>query len=279
MIKYINKKSLFITVILMFCIFIPGCSSLNSLQVKVGLKNSDFDYINQGKVKRIIIESTRDQGFRFVVTDQKAITELYDILSSAKQAKQKSNLKPDYIFEIDETNNKVHKFNYIVGLDKKDYGNLYNNNNVYIVSNRIDNDIITNFWNIRTPPNDFKSIYYGSVKNALDEYFKNKDKNKTIGINFDDDVDAARFILSTELADFTSDISSKFKNSSIVNHDKDKYDILVTVKTEGYKSTLYKLTVTFWDKSQQNEKKYYIINSYKNTRWDTTISENKPDTF
>ena len=49
---------------------------------------------------------------------------------------EKSELQPDYIFEIHE-GGIVHKFNYITGLDKNDYGNLYNDDSVYIVSREL----------------------------------------------------------------------------------------------------------------------------------------------
>ena len=204
-----NKRYLFLAMIFIFCFFSSGCSKLNELEVKAGLKNTDFEYIKQGKIEKIVIQSTRDQGFRFIVTDQKAIGELYDILSTAKTASQKSSLEPDYVFEMDEGNNKVHKFSYVAGLDKKDSGNLYSDDKIYIVSTRIDNDIIKSFWTIRKPK-DFKEVYYGSIIDTLNQYLKNKDKSKTVGINLKDDVDSAKFILSTDLEDFKSDLKSKF---------------------------------------------------------------------
>lgn len=276
----IRSKNLFLlSLILLICIFSSACSKIDELKVKSGLKNADFEYIKEGKVKKIVIQSTRDQGFRFIVTDKKAIGELYDILASAKKGSEKSSLEPDYVFEIHEGNNKVHKFNYVAGLDKKDAGNLYSNDSIYIVSKRIDNDIINSFWNIRMPPKDFKDVYYGSLIDALNQYLKDKDKNKTVGINLKDDVDAGKFILSTDLEEFKSQLNSKFKNVSIASQDKDKYDVFMTVKTQGYKSTLYKATVVFWDKSEKSEKKYYIKDEYKNGRWSISISENKPDKF
>lgn len=278
----ITKKRLNIFIVLNILILVTllcGCNKLNELEVKAGLKNSDFEYIKQGKVKQVIIQNTRDQGFKFVVTDQSAIKNLYDILSSAKKVSKKSSLAPDYVFEIDEGDNKVYKFSYIAGLDKKDSGNLYSKGKVYIVSNRIDNDIINNFWNTRMPPNNFKSVYYGSIMDTLNKYFSGKDKNQKIGINLKDDIDAQRFILSTEEEEFKSDLSNKFKNASIGNNDEDNYDVWVTIKTEGYKSTLYKMTVTFLDRKSQSEKNYYVQDTYSSGGWSQSISENKPDGF
>ena len=247
--------SVFLVLItLMTSILLSGCDKIDELEVKAGLKNSDFEYIREGKVDKIVIQNIRDQGFKFVVTDQNAIKDLYDILSSGKKVSRKSSLQPDYI-------------------------NLYSNNQIYIVSKRIDNDMINNFWNIRMPPNNFKQVYYGSIMNTLNEYFRDKDKNKKIGINFRDDIDGSRFILSTEVEEFKSDLNDKFKNAGIGNNNKDKYDIWVTIKTEGYKSTLYKATITFWDKKNKSEKIYYIYDTYSGAGWDIKVYKNEPENF
>lgn len=245
-----KRKYIFLLVLLILCFLSSGCSSIDDLEVKMGLKNRDFEYIKQGKIQKIVIQNVRDKGFRFMVTDQNAIKELYDILSTAKIANKKSSLEPDYIFEMDEGNNKIHKFNYVAGLDKTDSGNLYSDNKIYIVSKRIDNDIMENFWTIRKPK-DFKEVYYGSISNTLSQYLKDKNKSGSIGVNVKDDVEAAKFILSTDLEDFKSDLNSKFKNVSIEDKDEQNYDINMTIKTQGYKSTLYKAIVVFWDRAEK----------------------------
>jgi hypothetical protein len=120
-------------------------------------------------------------------------------------------------------------------------------------------------------------VYYGSIIETLNKYFKDKDKK--IGINFNEDIDAARFILSTDLEEFKSELTDKFKNANIGNNDKEKYDVWVTVKTEGYKTTLYKATIKFWDVKKKSEKVYYIKDIYENGRWNVTISEDKLEGF
>ncbi|WP_374119047.1 hypothetical protein [Clostridium sp. OS1-26] len=274
----LNIKKFFLIIFIITCVFSTGCSSLDNIKIKSGLKNTDFEYIKQGKIQKIVIQSTRDQGFRFIVTDQKAIGELYDILSTAKTATQKSSLEPDYVFEMVEGNNKVHKFNYVAGLDKSDSGNLYSNDKIYVVSKRIDNDIIKSFWTIRKPK-DFKEVYYGSLIDTLSEYLKDKDKNKSVGVSLKDDVDAAKFILSTDLEDFKGELKDKFNNTSVADKGKENYDVWVTVKTQGYKSTLYKATVVIWDKAEKSEKKYYIYDQYETNRWNVKISAEKPPKF
>ncbi len=276
--KLKKSKWIFLSMFLLFCFSASGCSKIDDLKVKTGLKNNDFEYIKQGKIQNIIIQSTRDQGFRFTVKDKKAISELYDILSTAKTVNKKSSLEPDYVFEMVEGNNKVHKFSYIAGLDKTDSGNLYSDNKTYIVSKRIDNDIIKSFWTIRKPK-DFKEVYYKSITNTINEYLKNSDKNKSIGINFKDDVESAKFILSADLKDFKEDLNSSFKNVTIADKGKENYDIWMTIKTEGYKSNLYKATIIFWDKNSKSEKKYYIVDEYKTGTWNFKVSKDKPDKF
>ena len=281
-----KKKLIFLVVFLMLSLMFTGCNRMEALKVKLGLKNNDFEYIKQGKIEKIVIQNTRDKGFRFIVTDKKAISELYDILSTAKEVKEKSSLTPDYVFEMYEGLNKVYKFNYIAGLDKKDAGNLYSDNKVYIVSKRLDSDIIKSFWNVRRP-RDFEKVYYEeTVLDVLDRYKKDIEKeesskevkrklsDKTIGININDDVEVGKFILSTDLEEFKGKLAEKQKNTELVVKDKN-YDIKMTVKTQGYKSTLYKATVTFWDKENMSEKKYYIISDNKDNGWKTDILTDK----
>lgn len=274
----LNIKKALLAAFMMICIFSTGCTKIDDMKVKAGIKNTDFEYIKQGKIDRVVIQSTRDQGFRFVVSDKNEIGELYDILSTAKSAPQKSALEPDYIFEMVEGNNKVHKFSYVAGLDKTDSGNLYSDDKIYVVSKRIDTDIIKRFWIIRKPK-DFKEVYYGSIIETLNQYLKDKDKNKNIGVSLKDDVDSAKFMLSADLEEFKGDLKDKFKNVSIMDKDKENYQVWMTIKTQGYKSTLYKATIVFEDKAEKSEKKYYIYDKYENNRWNVKVSAEKPDGF
>lgn len=275
-----NKLCLAVIFLMMMASLFSGCSKIDDIEVKLGLKNNDFEYIKQNKVQKIIIQSTRDKGFRFLVTDTKAISELYDILSSAKTVKEKTNLEPDYVFEMYEGNNVVHKFKYVAGLDRKDFGNLYSDNKIYIVSKRIDNDIIKSLWTIRKPK-DFEVIYYKSIINAIEKYGTNTNGSKKVGINIYDDVDVAKFILSTDLEDFKSELSSKTNNTQLMNNaaEKGNYDSIISVQTQGFKSTLYKAIITFTDKSNNNEKKVYVLDKYENGQWNMNISETKQSGF
>lgn len=279
-----KRKHIYVALILVFSLVFSGCTKVEDLKVKMGMKNNDFEYIKQGKIQKIIIQSTRDTGFRFVVQDKKAIGDLYDILSTAKEAKGKSNLEPDYIFEMQESPSKIYKFNYIAGLDKEDLGNLYSDDKVYVVSKRLDNDIIKSFWNIRKPK-DFNTIYYKNILDTLDDYLKKGDKNKTIGIDINEDIDVAKFIFSTDLEDFKSSLKDKSSKAELIEKPKDinsaekEYDVNMTVKTQGYKADLYKAIITFWDKNEKKEINYYIRNQFKDGRWTNEISTNKLKDF
>jgi hypothetical protein len=273
-----NKNKFGIVLFILIAAFMfTGCKSFDNIKVKLGIKNNDFEYIKQGRIKKIIIQSTRDKSFKFVVTDEIAIKDMYEILSSSEEVTEKSTLESDYIFEMYEGVDKVHKFNYIAGLDKKDGANLYSEDKSYIVSKRIDNDIIQNFWNIRKPI-DFKTVYYDSILKVFDNYFKEEVKNKKIFLDISEDVEASKFILSTDLESFKSKLLSDF-NTQLSKDNKAGADVLIKVKTEGYKATIYKSTMTITSSADAKEKVYYIVAKY-DSDWNIEIFEDKkPEEF
>ncbi|WP_291632311.1 hypothetical protein [Clostridium sp.] len=271
-----NKYIIFSFIIIAAFIF-TGCKSFDQIKVKLGLKNNDFEYIKQGRIKKIIIQSTRDKSFRFVVTDEIAIKDLYEILSSAKEVTVKSTLESDYIFEMYEGVDKVYKFNYIAGLDDKDGANLYSADKSYIVSKRIDNDIIQNFWNIRKPI-DFNTVYYDSILKVLDNYIKGDVKSKKIFLDLSEDNAAAKFILSTDLEPFKSKLLNKF-NIVLLKDKNAAYDVLIKVKTEGYKATIYKSSVTIKTSLIEKEKVYYVVAKYDKGWNIETFEDKKPNNF
>lgn len=265
-------RGICIVLIVLIAVTSGGCSPFDSLKIKLGISNNDFEYINQGKIKKVSIQNTRDKGYRFTVTDPRTIKELYTILSTAKPVKEKTSLQPDYIFEMEETPDKIYKFNYIAGIDKKNSGNLYSDDKVYQVSNRLDNDILVSFWNMRTPKS-FKYVYYKALMEVIDEFSKSSDKSKTVGVDISGDTESAKFILSKDLEEFKTDLKKKYSNFQLIEDKNGKYDIVMDINTEGYKSTLYKIKVVFGDKVQNSEKKYYVLAVYDN-EWKITV---KPD--
>lgn len=248
------------------------------MKVKLKMKNQDFEYIKQGKVEKIVIQSTRDNGFRFVVTDKSTIRDLYGLLSTGKEATENSNLSPDYIFEFQESADKIHKFNYVAGLNKKGVGNFYDGEKSYSVNKRLDNDIIRNMYSLRRPK-DFSDIYYASILKFLSSYGKNinSDGSKSLGINIKDDIECAKYVLSVELEDFKYNLNSTIKNAKLVDNNKEDFDILVSMKTQGYKTTVYKSIITLYNKSEGTELKYYVLGNYENREWTILISESRPE--
>ncbi|MBU3129701.1 hypothetical protein [Clostridium tagluense] len=274
-----NKNKLLIFSFIIIAAFIfTGCKSFDGIKVKLGLKNNDFEYIKDGRIKKIIIQSTRDKSFRFVVTDEIAIKDLYEILSTSKEVSEKSTLESDYIFEMYEGVDKVHKFNYIAGLDEKDGANLYSSDKSYIVSKRIDNDIIQNFWNIRKPI-DFKTVYYDSISKVLDKYVEGEGKGKKIGLDISEDNSVAKFVLSTDLESFKSNLVDDY-NATLLKGKATDYDVLIKVKTQGYKATIYKATATIKTTLSEKEKVYYVVAKYNKGLWNIeTFEDKKPAKF
>lgn len=271
-------KILVCILIITFTFTLSGCN-LDKVKVKMGLKNEDFEYIKQGRVNKIIIQSTRDKGFRFIVTDKYVINDLYYILSSAKCVKQKTNLDPDYVFEIYEGHDKVYKFNYVAGVDSQGGANLYNKDKMYLVSGRLDTDIMKNFWNI-TMPRDFESVYYNAIFKVLDKYEKGRNKNDSIGIDFKNDVEASKMILSVDMENFRRDLVDKYSNAELVKEDRNKYDVIFDIKTEGYKARLYKMSIKVWNSQEKSEKVYYVWANHENGGWNINIyDDKKPDKF
>lgn len=272
----IKKKICFLLSIIMICLCFSGCGSIDKLQLKLGMKNNDFEYIKDGKIGKVVIQNTRDKGFKYVITDKKAILELYDILSTGKKVAEKTALTPDYTLEFYEGESKVYKFNYVAGLDKKDAGNLYSTDKVYLISGRLDSDIIQSF-TISRIPKDFKNIYYEAILQVLDTYKNTLKKDISIGVNIKDDVEIQRFLLSTEIEDFKGELKSK--NASIIS-DNEKYDAVASVVTSGYrtstKETNYKCIITINNTKDNSKKIYYVKGIYNSfNRWEIKISTDK----
>lgn len=263
-----NKKRLSIICVLIVLSFMfSGCTQVDKIKLKLGLKNNDFEYLKQGKVKKIIIQNNRDKGFKFIVSDKKTLSELYDILSTAKPVNVKTSLEPDYLIELQESPNKTVKFNYISGTDKKDAGNFYSEDKVFMVSKNIDTNIIKNF-GVMNKPRNFKDIYYGSILQTIDNYKQINKKSSSLGVNLNDDINGAKYILSTELEEFKADL--KKKGVELVDKNK-KYDVVFNVSTQGYRLSGYKAIITVMNNNDNTEKKYYIVGKFKSTLWDIKL--------
>ena len=279
---------IFVCLILVITSLLSGCTQISNVQVKLGLKNKDFEYMKQKVIKKVVIQNTRDRGYKFILTNPVAISEIYDILSGAKPVDTKSSLKPDYVFQIYENDKIVHEFSYIVGLDKNDGGNLYSKNKNYIVANRIDSEILNQFNDVRTPK-DFNKIYYPAISECIDKYRSSIKNNKSIGIDISSDLDVAKYVFSSDLDDFKKALSS---NVSVLKKPDDPCGVKETITTEGYKegsfkynnipytsSYIYKGMVVFEDSATKEQKKYYVVGINSKDYWDIIISETKSSDF
>lgn len=271
--RIINKRILLICLTLILTMLLTGCSTVDKALIKLGFRNTDFEYMVKSKVDKIIIQNSRDTGFRFIVTDDKAINDIYKILRNGKVAKEKSSLDPDYVFEVHMVGDEVKYYNYVVSVSDRSTGNFYNDDVSYSVSSNLDDTILNNLEFIRKPRN-FTDIYYNSI---LDVIKKNKkqlsDKNNKVGINISADVDCLRYMFSVDLEQFKKDIKDVLPNADLVSGDTADYDTIISVSNKGYSTSLFKTVITIDDKFNKSYLTYYVKGTYEYKNWDIEISE------
>ncbi|MEQ8154003.1 MAG: hypothetical protein ABRQ25_03775 [Clostridiaceae bacterium] len=272
MLKKIFK---FVVPLIIITALLSGCSTMDNIKLKLGLRNNDFEYMKNDNIDQIIIQSTRDTGFRFVVTDNNTIENMYKLLSSSKEAKEKIDMEPDYIFEI-HIGEEVKKFKYVVGVSSNNKGNFYDDNKVYSVSSRLDNDIIQNLSFLRKP-REFSKIYFGSILKVMQE---KKDylnaENKKVGIEILSDVECTKYMLSIDIEDFKKNVTDIVKNADIIKGNKENFNIIVTVSNQGYTSKTFKTIITIEDKVDHSYFEYYVSGTYELNSWDISLDTKKP---
>ena len=250
--------------------------SLVSCDFMSNMKNEN-NYFNSMKsegIDEISMQNIRDKSFKFLVSDEKSIENIYNLLTNAKESNVRTELEADYIVEIvfgDETK----QFNYVVG----DYeGNFYNDEVSFTISKRLDESIIQNLTIIRKP-RDFEYIYYNPIYDILE--LVNKDVNLSnlrVGIDIKEDKDCLKYVFSKDINNFL-DKSKKLTSSiqMLDNNDND-FDIIIRVKNRGYSTTEYKSNITVEDKINKTESYYYIYgeNEYKEWKINIYTKENLP---
>ncbi|MEG2919171.1 MAG: hypothetical protein RR851_14710 [Clostridium sp.] len=241
--------------------------------------NKDFEYMKERTIMKVTIQSTRDKSYKFTVTDEQVIQDIYNILSSGTIVEEKSTMDADYILEIYESPTEIKTFNYVAGLDKKDGGNFYNDDNKYIISKRLDNDIIKNFANIRRPI-DFQHVYYTSIMGVIEKYNSSLETKPKIGLNINSDIMSLRFQISMEMEAFKRKLD---KVNNVVFMDDtmkaEDFDVVMSVNTQGYTSKRYKAIIEIKGGVGEKPIKYYVNNAYDDGEWDIQISEEMPDGF
>ncbi|MFH5836584.1 hypothetical protein ACHAL6_10980 [Proteiniclasticum sp. C24MP] len=270
-----SKKNILVLLVLAVLI-LGGCTRLDSLKVKYGFRNTDFEFMNSQEISKIIIQSTRDKGFRFIVTDKSTITGLYESLSTAKKVEEIISHEPDYVFEIHDMEGHIIYYNYVAGVSDQEQANFYNEEGSYAVTDRIDNNLIQNLYTIRKPK-FFQEIYYGSfidlIKTVKEEY-----NGKSVGIKFYDDIETLKYQLSRDIEVFREEA---LKEGAVVLSHGETADVVLEVNTQGYTTIVFKAVVTLKMNAEYVKKDYYILGNYVNDMegWETIISDTKPEGF
>lgn len=265
-------RLLALSLVILLASSLSGCTLLNKGLVKLNLKNNDFDYIKENKIEKIIIQSTRDSGFRFIMNDSGAIDDVYKILSSGKKKDKKTNLDADYLVEV-YVGDEVKSYNYVVSVDERGVGNFYDDDNVYLISQKLDDTILSNLSTIRKPKN-FEDIYYNSILEVLK--VKKDDltsSNNKVGININGDVDCLKYMFSVDMKTFEKNMDKIIPGAVITDSDTSEYDTVVTVKNRGYSTKVFKTTIVVDDKINKSYETYYVQGNYQNKSWNITVSE------
>lgn len=260
-------KSIITILVIILSFSLTSCGMIDNIKSKFKSDNGYFDYLGSGKVEVISIQSVRDKSFKFLVTDDKAILNMYNLLSKAKVSEKKSDLQPDYIFEI-KVGDEVKTFNYVVGAYD---GNFYNDDISFTVSKRLDEGILQNLSIIRKP-RDFEYIYYNSILDVMNlQKEVLNDGNNKIGIDVQEDVDCLKYIFSSDIEDFLTRARNITPNVEMVNNNQNDFDIVINIKNRGHNSTIYKSNITVQDKKNNIEYYYYVVGENEFKEWNISI--------
>jgi len=268
-----NKFSIIVlTALLTVSMMLSGCTFINNLEVKMNLKNEQFEYIKQNKVDKIVIQNVRDSGFRFMVTDSTAIDDIYKLLSEGSEVSKKSSLDPDYIFEVYIGDEVKEKYQYVVGANERDTGNFYNEDKAFSVSKNLENTIMQNLSVIRKP-RDFEYIYYQSILKVIERKKDVLSNDNKVGIDIGTDSDCLKYIFSVDLEEFKKNLNKTLPNVQMVNNNYGDFDTVIKVKNRGYNSTIFKTLITVENKKDKSFESYYIVAEYNYKDWDIKVSE------
>lgn len=272
-------RIIFLALVMLITTTFSGCDLVDAGLVKLNMRNADFDYIKNGDVNKIIIQNARDLGFRFVVTDPKAIQDIYEILKTGKVKEEKTSLSPDYTFLIYD-GNEVKEYSYVVNVDEKGVGNFYNKDTYYSISKSLDDVILDNLSFISKPRN-FEDIYYGSILSVLKKVKGDISDSNKVGVDITGDVNCLKYMFSVDLKDFEKELDKVVPGTKLINNDAVNYDTVITVKNRGFNSKTFKTTIVVDNKKDKSYETYYVQGKYEYKNWDITVSDanNKPDNW
>ena len=242
-----------------------GCNKIDTSNQT----NTYFDFVNENNITKISVQSTRDPGFKFIVTEGVAINNTSGLLAKSKIATEKSKLEPDYKFEF-HTRDAVQEFYYVVG---SDLGNFYNNKHIFTTSSRLDEGIIQNLSFIRQP-RDFQYIYYESILKLIEKLKSEREiSDYKIGVNINGDIECLKYVYSIDIEKFIKSANEIIPNIAMVNNNENEFDLILTLKNRGYDSTTYKTEIIVNDKKNHIIDNYYILGLNEYNNWDIIISE------
>lgn len=268
------KQSIKYLLILILVVSLSGCQSLLDLTYQ----NEDFKWVSPENLAKIVVQSTRDIGFRFVVTDVDTITELRESLAGAMPVEEINTLEPDYIFEFTTYDNEVLKYYYTAGVEGQNSGgNFYTEESaekIYLVLHRIDNNLIKNLFALRKPQ-DFYRGYYGSILEAVSQVRAAQPDGK-LGVMINEDKEMLKFQMSYEILDFNLALNAL--GAYPVWSDRET-ELVMNVRTRGYKTNLYKAVAEVKDTRTKKTQRWYIVSEFKDDVWTTQVSEEAPEGF
>lgn len=263
-----NKFILVMISIFLVTVTLSGCTFVESMAIKMNLRNEDFEYIKENNVDKIIIQNARDSSFRFIINDSTAINNMYKVLSKGKKKSENTTLDPDYIFEV-YSGEEVTKYNYVVGTNSSKVANFYNDDISILVPKALENNIMENLSFI-TKPRDFTYIYYQSILEVLQSK-KDSLSSSNVGIDITKDSNCLKYVFSSELEDFKKDLVKVLPSASLVKDNLSDFDTIITVKNRGYSSTVFKTLITIQSNGSKND--YYVSADYSYKKWKIKVSE------
>lgn len=262
-----TMKYLITTLMVILSMNLASCGVVDN--IKSGFKNKNNYFDNVAQVDQISIQSVRDKSFKFLVTDEKAIENMYKLLAKAEVSEVKSDLQPDYIFEV-KLGDVIKKYNYVVGAYE---GNFYDDETSFTVSKRLDEGILQNLSIIRKP-RDFEYIYYEPILDVINTLSKTLElKDRKVGIDIKEDVDCLKYIFSTDLDNFLQRAKKTAPNIEIIDNNASDFDIIIRIKNRGHSTTEYKSNITVEDKKENVEYYYYVVGENQYKEWNINIYE------
>ena len=268
--------------ICLMAFFLIGCENITKVQVMVGAKNLEFEFMkNADDIDKIEIQNIRDEKFIFIIIDKNAIIDIYDILSKGKIAPEKSDLNPDYAFTVYTKGGKIFKFNYLTGNFGNLFGNFYDDNdNIFYISDLLDKNIIDNFLIFRKVPRKFNDVYYNCIIDVMNLYnkFDNSLDGSEIAIDLNGDTEYRKFIFSNDINNFMDKLLKSNFNAKIYDLDLPvPSDIDLKIKTIGFDEYTYKCSYIFTNHSKGSKESYSLRAEYKSQKWNVDISKDEDE--